>query len=505
MHDNTRLTWPLGLAAALLALAPPAPAEISSQPATAPGIMVKAQVQPGARVVKAQRKASSPDRGFDDGNTAVLGQDAASDCQEEAFKGTRHSTRPAGATPCAGSSTTPAPEITATGWTSYSNSRYGTSIRYPQSHFRPAGEPPANHDARRFTSPDGQAGMRVWAGHNALQRSITEMRTEILETHPAAKVLAQSHGNYGFTLKLKLGATILRRRSFVDDKNVVHNVEIRYPAARARHFDAVAEVVVKSLSHPLISAPAAPSPAEPGAPSAPAHPAARVTEQAFWESIRTSPHASDFQAYLKRWPGGPHARAARQRLTDLSPPRPPGPGDAQMERAFWRSIEHSEDPAMFRAYLDQWPDGTFAALARLKIQRLTEASAPPAPRPAVDFYTPARGTAERRAIMDAARVPMTRELGQRVIFQVSELRTDGTWCYLEAEPLNPDDSRLDWSASAYAQDWANDMMSDLVMVLLRRQGSGWHVIDYVIGPTDVYWHNWVDDHGLPEELFTPGY
>ena len=37
-----------------------------------------------------------------------------------------------------------------------------------------------------------------------------------------------------------------------------------------------------------------------------------------------------------------------------------------MELAFWQSIQNSTDPAMFDAYLGQFPNGTFAALARLK-------------------------------------------------------------------------------------------------------------------------------------------
>lgn len=60
-------------------------------------------------------------------------------------------------------------------------------------------------------------------------------------------------------------------------------------------------------------------------------------------------------------------------------------GDAQasMEREFWMSVKDSRDPKDFRAYLDQFPSGTFAALARNRIDSLkqaqTQVAAAPAP------------------------------------------------------------------------------------------------------------------------------
>lgn len=456
MPDDTRLTWRRGIAAGLLALA-----------------LSPAQAAPP-----------------DGGQPGAFPDDGSSGCIPAPSGRIRHVSRPDGALPCAAAA--PAPD----GWTAYTNTRYGTTIHYPRSHFRPVEGTPSDTEGRVFVGPDGLAEMRVWAGPNALHRRLTEMGTEILKTHPAARIVEQRSGVDWFTLKLELGSTILHRHILLDGGNTTHNVEIRYPTALAGRFDLVAEIVVRSLGRRAFAPPRG---LRPAAPATPAEPGARQAERAHWEAIRNSPHAWDFLSYLDRWPGGPHAGEARQRLAELSAPA--RPGDAQMELAFWQSIAASDDPAMYEAYLAQWPDGTFAPLARLKIERLTAASAAGAgPR----YHTPARGSVERRAIMDAARLPIERELGQRVIFLVSELRSDGAWCYLEAEPLTPDGGKLDWSATPYAADRANDRMSELVMVLLRRQDGGWQAVDYVIGPTDVFWYNWVDGYGLPERLFTPG-
>jgi len=44
--------------------------------------------------------------------------------------------------------------------------------------------------------------------------------------------------------------------------------------------------------------------------------------------------------------------------------------DAEVELEFWKSIKDSDDPDMFQAYLDEYPNGKFVPLARLKIKKL---------------------------------------------------------------------------------------------------------------------------------------
>lgn len=53
-------------------------------------------------------------------------------------------------------------------------------------------------------------------------------------------------------------------------------------------------------------------------------------------------------------------------------PRPPAAA-ASPEVVFWNSIDGSDDPAMYTAYLDQYPDGSFTALARARLQRSEQA------------------------------------------------------------------------------------------------------------------------------------
>jgi hypothetical protein len=62
----------------------------------------------------------------------------------------------------------------------------------------------------------------------------------------------------------------------------------------------------------------------------------------------------------------------------------PGPGPAPMpdtEVVFWESIMRSSNPADFKAYLAQYPEGRFAPLAQIRLAALQPPLPPPAPLP----------------------------------------------------------------------------------------------------------------------------
>jgi hypothetical protein len=55
------------------------------------------------------------------------------------------------------------------------------------------------------------------------------------------------------------------------------------------------------------------------------------------------------------------------------------PVAADRESLFWLSIKDGTDPAAFQAYLEQYPDGTFAPLARQRLASVTQPSRAPNP------------------------------------------------------------------------------------------------------------------------------
>ncbi len=69
----------------------------------------------------------------------------------------------------------------------------------------------------------------------------------------------------------------------------------------------------------------------------------------------------------------------------------PPAGQADREVVFWQSIQDSDDPAMFEAYLEQYPEGEFARIAKLKFEAATKAKeqqtalvVPPKPQIEID-------------------------------------------------------------------------------------------------------------------------
>ena len=90
-----------------------------------------------------------------------------------------------------------------------------------------------------------------------------------------------------------------------------------------------------------------------------------AAEIAFWQSVEASDDDAEYSIYLERYPQGAFADLARARLRGESSVEEPG-----IELAFWETVRESGDPAMIRAYLDKYPEGDFKALAQILLQNL---------------------------------------------------------------------------------------------------------------------------------------
>jgi len=78
--------------------------------------------------------------------------------------------------------------------------------------------------------------------------------------------------------------------------------------------------------------------------------------------------------YFRGGPAAPVRTIAKTR---------PAPGPVRTidaEEEFWKAVQNSKNPAHFRAYLQKYPRGRFAEIANIKIDLLTPAVKPPAPK-----------------------------------------------------------------------------------------------------------------------------
>ena len=114
----------------------------------------------------------------------------------------------------------------------------------------------------------------------------------------------------------------------------------------------------------------APSLAEPLLVPPPVDP--QSVEIVFWESIKDSARASDYEAYLNQYPEGVFILLARARLDELKSNEDVArtPHDEEVELLFWESVRASDNPSALRAYLEKYPNGDFKALAEIRIAEL---------------------------------------------------------------------------------------------------------------------------------------
>jgi len=105
-------------------------------------------------------------------------------------------------------------------------------------------------------------------------------------------------------------------------------------------------------------------------------PEPQSVELVFWESIKDSTHVADYEAYLRQYPEGSFIALAGNRLGEFASAGGGmrDPQDREVELSFWESVRESSNPASLHAYLDKYPDGEFKSLADI---RLSELGAPP--------------------------------------------------------------------------------------------------------------------------------
>lgn len=155
-------------------------------------------------------------------------------------------------------------------------------------------------------------------------------------------------------------------------------------------FTDLGEQKVKNIAQPIRAfavrvgeTPAPIAEEEPGPPAGPviAQGAIPEFELAFWDSVKDSQDARELEAYLGKYPDGAFtALAEARRAALLAAPEPeeetaPAPELAPpdlvaIELAFWETVKDSDNPAMFDAYLAQYPGGAFAVLARVRLAEL---------------------------------------------------------------------------------------------------------------------------------------
>jgi hypothetical protein len=116
-------------------------------------------------------------------------------------------------------------------------------------------------------------------------------------------------------------------------------------------------------------------------------------------------------------------------------------------------------------------------------------------------YEPTRDSAERKAIMNALRVPVEKELKTKTIFAVSHLKVQGSWAFMTGTPQKADGSQMDYRGTIYEEAQRDGVFDDGIVALLKKTGGKWRVVKHQIGATDVPYVTWWKDYKAPKAIF----
>lgn len=116
-------------------------------------------------------------------------------------------------------------------------------------------------------------------------------------------------------------------------------------------------------------------------------------------------------------------------------------------------------------------------------------------------YTPKQGDAERRAITDALRAPVEKQLKQKVVFKIDHLKVQNNWAFLRGVPQQPGGGALDYKGTPYQTAVEEGAFDDGIVALLRKRQGKWRVVQFVVGATDVPYVDWDKKYRAPSAIF----
>jgi hypothetical protein len=105
--------------------------------------------------------------------------------------------------------------------------------------------------------------------------------------------------------------------------------------------------------------------------------------------------------------------------------------------------------------------------------------------------------------MTALRVPVEKELKQKIQFSVEHFKVSGNWAFMSGAPQSTTGGRPDYKRTEYQEAIDADMFDNNFFALLRKTGGKWKVVTYAIGCTDVCYLEWSREHKAPKTIFPP--
>jgi hypothetical protein len=116
-------------------------------------------------------------------------------------------------------------------------------------------------------------------------------------------------------------------------------------------------------------------------------------------------------------------------------------------------------------------------------------------------YTPEKGSAERKAILDALRIPVERELKQKIVFATDNFNVRGNWAFVSGNPQTPDGDSPNYRGTPYYEAQQEGIFDNNFFALLKKTSGRWRVVTHAIGCTDVCYLDWWSRYRAPKAVF----
>ncbi len=103
--------------------------------------------------------------------------------------------------------------------------------------------------------------------------------------------------------------------------------------------------------------------------------------------------------------------------------------------------------------------------------------------------------------MNALRVPVEKELKQKIQFNINEFNVLGNWAFVSGDPQDLNGERPNYIGTSYQEQIEADMFDNNFFALLKKTGKTWKVVTHAIGCTDVCYATWWKDYKAPKAVF----
>lgn len=116
-------------------------------------------------------------------------------------------------------------------------------------------------------------------------------------------------------------------------------------------------------------------------------------------------------------------------------------------------------------------------------------------------HIPEKGSAERTQILDALRLPVEKDLKQKIRFVTDNFNVRGNWAFVSGKPQTPAGGGPNYRNTRYWSAFVSDAFDNNFFALLKRNAGRWKVVTTALGCTDVCYTDWWSRYRAPKAIF----